>query len=107
MSELRPFLLDDGTEMLVEVEALGAGGRYAHVGAGDGAPREFGAAFDTVKPAVRRMFATLGDMEVAPEEIELQVGVSFSADAGACFAKVGSQANFSVKLKWKPAGGRD
>ena len=36
-----------------------------------------------------------------PDEIGLDFGIKFSAQAGAIFASVDSEATFKVSLKWK------
>ena len=44
--------------------------------------------------------ARVREVPVAPTEIELEMGIKLSADAGIILASVASEANLSLKLKW-------
>jgi len=64
------------------------------------AGQTFEDAIDRVTPAFRALVERLRDLAERPDEIEVNFGLSLSADFGAIVAKTGGQANFSVSLKW-------
>ncbi|MDJ0659065.1 MAG: CU044_2847 family protein [Crocosphaera sp.] len=58
-------------------------------------------ALDGVKPVVSKLFEKLQDMAKPTSEVEVKFGLKFTADAGAIFAKVGSEVNYEITLKWQ------
>lgn len=61
----------------------------------------FEEALDGVKPVVSKLFDKLEEMVKPTSEVEVKFGLKFTADAGAIFAKVGSEVNYEVTLKWQ------
>lgn len=58
-------------------------------------------AMDTIQAMGERVVSTITDMGPrAPKEVEVEFGITLSAEAGALVAKVATEAAFTVKLKW-------
>jgi hypothetical protein len=102
MKRLVEFPLEKGGTVLAEVEV--PAGKSLVPAATDGAgvagkaTRTFESALDTVKPAAASLVTKLSDL--TPGTIELEFGITLSADAGAFFATTGAEAQFKIKLKW-------
>lgn len=102
MKKLIQFPLENGGMVLAEVDvptgkSLVPAAADA-VGVAGKAARTFEAALDAVKPAVVSLIAKMSDL--TPGAMELEFGVTLSADAGAFFAAVGAEAQFKITLKW-------
>lgn len=98
---------EEGGTVWVEVEerapAPGGGFKPASRGAEEGiasrARDTFDQALSTFRPAVRSIIRTLADL--TPEELEITLGIKFSADARAFIAATGTEATIGVKIVWK------
>ncbi|EWM09826.1 MULTISPECIES: CU044_2847 family protein [unclassified Kutzneria] len=104
MTELMRIPLEDGGEVLVEVEpqpGLARVGRAADMFQDATQTLEQGLARvrDTATTALTQFLA----MPHRPDEVELKFGVRFDAQAGAFIARTGLQGHFEVKLKWHNA----
>ncbi|MEV6522268.1 CU044_2847 family protein [Longispora sp. NPDC051575] len=103
MSELMRFELDAGDAVLVEVEFDGPD--ISPVSrAGDviqSATGSFGTALTQVRKAASVALETFRDMDVRPDEVEVEFGVKFNAQAGAVIAKTGVDGHLTIKLKWQ------
>ena len=53
----------------------------------------------TLVPVARAIVSRLE--EIAPESVEVTLGLKLSAEAGVVLSKVGGEATLSVKLTWK------
>jgi len=69
------------------------------------ADKTFEQAFDRLRPAAAAIIEKFGSMDHRPEEIEIEFGVSLSAEAGAIIAKTSGEANFRIALRWTRAVG--
>ncbi|HEY1454471.1 MAG TPA: CU044_2847 family protein [Roseiarcus sp.] len=102
MKKLVEFPLKDGGVVLAEVEAPGAKSLVPAAASASGvagqATQTFESALDTIKPAAQRLVEKMSDL--TPGGIELEFGITLSADAGAFFAAVGAEAQFKIKLTW-------
>ena len=106
MSHLVEFELDDGGHVLVEVE--GGGALVTRGGGGhlqERASESFTRSIARVKPAADALLASMADLTQRPDEITVEFGVNFSAEAGAFIGNVGGAANFRVELKWNRRSG--
>ena len=102
MTELARFELQQGGDVVVEVDAGPATTRVAR--------REdlvleakvsFERALGAVKDAASAALGQFQAMARRPDEVEIKFGVKLSAEAGAVIAKTGLDGQFEVKLKWK------
>ena len=95
--------VDDASALPVGFQSKGgsaaAGG--AHVFDGG----DFDAAIGRLKAIGNSIARTLGEIAIPPESAEVELALKFTAVGGAIFAKLGGEAQMSVKLTWKRAGG--
>lgn len=62
---------------------------------------KFEDALQTVRRVAEKVVANITSIANKPDTIECKIGVSFSADAGVIFAKVGSECNLELTLTWE------
>ena len=100
------YELEDGSTVLVEVDAEAAGLVPASR-TGDAikkAGKKFEEALDSVKPWAAALRKQLNDLKA--DEVEVMFGLKATGEAGNfAVGKVGIEANYEVTLKWsnKPA----
>lgn len=44
---------------------------------------------------------SIKDIDMCPDEFEMEFAVKFSTDVGVIISSIGAEANLSVKMKWK------
>ena len=104
MKQLVEFPLEDGTTILVEVDAPEEGGMVPAARGGEvvaKAQQTFENALETIRPAARAIVAKLRALHDPPDEIEVAFGLKMSAEAGAFIAAAGVKANYKITLTWK------
>ena len=105
MKQLIEFPLEDGGSILVQVDEPAPEGVVVRASrAGDvvkKASQTFESALDKIKPAAGAIIAKLRGLHDPPDEIEVEFGLTLSAEAGAFVAAAGAEANYTVKLTWK------
>lgn len=106
MSELVSFPVDAENAVLVEVDLdepeIGPASR-----AGDlirSATTSFDGALANVRTAASVALANFRDMDVRPDEIQLEFGLKLNAQAGAVIAKTGMDGHMQVTLTWRRTG---
>ena len=106
MSELMSFPLDDETAVVVEVESDGP--EISPVSrAGDvikSAATSFDGALAHVRKAASIALASFRDMELRPDEVQVEFGVKLNAQAGAVIAKTGVDGHLKIKATWRREG---
>lgn len=117
MPELVSFPVDADNAVLVEVEVddgVGDGVDGPEIGpasrAGDlirSATTSFDGALANVRAAASVTLASFRDMEVGPDEIQLEFGLKLNAQAGAVIAKTGVDGHLQVTLTWRRAAQPD
>ena len=102
MPELISFPLPDDEVLLVEVEAEGP--EISPVSrAGNvirSATTSFEEAMRHVRVAASTALASFREMDVRPDEVQVEFGVKLNAEAGAVIAKTGVEGHLKVKLTW-------
>ena len=63
--------------------------------------RNFGEALDALKSVGDSVFAKISEMPSAPDEVTVEVGLKFSAEAGAFIAKSSGEGALKATFKWK------
>jgi len=60
---------------------------------------------DTIHTLAYGLWERIEQLEekAQPDEVSVELGLSLKADAGVVVAQVGTDANFKVKLTWKPS----
>jgi hypothetical protein len=105
MSELMSFPLDGDGEDTVLVEVDSDGPEISPVSrTGDvirSAATSFDGALMQVRKAASKAVASFRDMEVRPDEVQVEFGVKLNAQAGAVIAKTGVDGHLKVKLTWQ------
>jgi len=104
MPQLVEFPLESGDgEVWIEVQDRSSGGGLQPAGRGDGlvvrAKNTFDEALSTFRPAARAIIHALSDL--APDELEITLGIKFTADARAFIAATGTEATIGLKVTWK------
>ena len=105
MKNLTELHLDNGGTVLVEVdEALAnttvlRGLESKQLAAK--AVQTFEDALENLRPAVEAIVIRFKELSLAPEELGVEFGIKFSADAKAYIASASAEANFKVTLSWK------
>ncbi len=113
MSEASQFVLSDGSVVVIESSPqpeVAIAGEEA-VGLGDYAYRYFrrespekpAKLEEKVEPAIRTLQAirqSLSKSASDADEVVIQAGLKIVGEAGVVIGKVGSEANFSITLKW-------
>lgn len=97
------FQLDGEDEVIIEVEDTRPGGMQ-RVSRSDErgveqSGKKFMDALNHVRPAAEMVLESFQKLN-APDEINLEFGMTFNATAGAILTSVDSGANFKVSLKW-------
>jgi hypothetical protein len=107
MSRLAKFDLPDGTSIVAEVEDGAVDSSRIMRGGAVGsseivvkANESFESALDSVRVAAEGLLDRLTSLTRPPDEVAVEFGVKLSAETGAVIAKVSTEANFKVNLKW-------
>lgn len=58
------------------------------------------ATFNQIKTFSNEITNAISNIDVAPDEFEVEFGVKFAADAGIIISSISSEASITVKLKW-------
>jgi hypothetical protein len=91
--------------VVAEVEASASGvvrvARPGEVAAT--AARSLRDSFDQIRAAAEVALDRLSSLSVRPKTVELELGVKFSAEAGAIIARTAAEGNVVVRLSWEPS----
>jgi len=105
LKNLIELQLEDGGRVLVEVDNAGANTPVLRgldsKQLSEKVVQTFEEALANLRPAVEAIVVRFKDLNVAPEELGVEFGIKFSADAKAYIASVSAEANFKVTLNWK------
>jgi hypothetical protein len=97
-SQIVSYQLDDST--VVRFEGDCPTGFQPAGGAG----RIVGTVSDAIAPAIEAAKVVLGKVkEAAPDEVEVSFGVKVSGGMDWLIARAASEANFEIKLTWRPS----
>lgn len=58
------------------------------------------ATFNQIKTLSNEITNAINNIDVTPDEFEVEFGVKFAADAGIIISSISSEASITVKLKW-------
>ncbi len=109
MKRLVEFPSDSGEPILVEVEDLGPTDGTTRRGLSASAVVEraqtsFEDALEKAQPIASGLIGRLRSMADSPDEVQVEFGLSLSANAGAILvAGASAGANYKVTLKWTKA----
>lgn len=107
MAQFIEFAEGSGQSIFVEVEDSAAGPVTRGIGSHSIATRvsqAFEDAISRVRPAAEVIVAQLHNLATAPDEVQVEFGLTLSAATGAFIAAAGTAANFKISLTWhRPA----
>jgi NTP-dependent ternary system trypsin peptidase co-occuring protein len=108
MKRLIEFPTEDGGSLLVEVDddsRLGAGSTLRG-GPGsmviEKARVTYEEALDKIKGAAETIIIKMKELPHSPDEITVEFGIKLTADIGAILASTSTEAQFTLRLTWKP-----
>lgn len=67
---------------------------------GEKAVAKFESSLKTVKEVALKIVENIRSIEMMPDELECKIGVTFDTEVGVIFAKVGTECNLELTLKW-------
>jgi hypothetical protein len=103
VAQLIEFAVGDGQSISVQVQDSAAGPVTRGIGGQSIATRAsqtFEDVISRVRPAAEAVAAQLRSLASAPDEVQVEFGLSLSAEAGAFIAAASTEANFKVSLTW-------
>jgi hypothetical protein len=102
MKRLVDFPLEDGSNILVEIEETDQGGlvKASLSETIVKAQQTLEKSMEKVKPAAQYIIQQIRGLHDAPDEVQVSFGLKLSADAGAVLASASAEANYTVTLKW-------
>ena len=99
MRKLVEFKLEDGSSVLVEIQDLGAASGLEPASKGGvlgTAKVKFEEAIETIKPVASSLVKKITSLSDPPHSIEVEFGLSLSAEAGAFVASSSVESSFKV-----------
>jgi len=100
-AQLVSYELDRGTVVQFEIEPTD---EYLQVGA----EQVIGRVHEAVRPAIEAAQTVLDQIaRLRPAEVEVSFGIKVNGSTNWVVAKAATEANFGVKLKWRPGTGQD
>lgn len=106
LSDLLYFPLDSETSIAVEVDLSNHG--FEEAGPRDHkewSKEQLSAALARGRMAAEQALQQFRNMSVRPDEIEIELGLKLSAEAGVVLAKTATEGHFLLKLVWRPTAG--
>lgn len=110
MAHYLEFATEDGNTLLIEVAEPEQSTQSGMVKAGlndriqssvSQAQNTFQSAISTVKSNALEFINGIKEMDIAPDEVEIEFGLKATAEAGNfAIGKINGDINYSVKLKW-------
>ena len=105
------FNTDDGDSIYIETEEVNTNSNeagFAAVGLSEDeksginkASSKFEKALEPVKRVSNHLIQNIKDIQIAPDEISIELGLKFSAEAGMIISKASTEGNIKVNLSWK------
>ncbi len=93
------YELEDGSNILIEATDSNGIERISDKDNTSKASEKFEQAVSHLKPVAEVLFGSFSELN-NPSEIQLEMGIKFSAKAGIIFASADSEAAFKITLKW-------
>jgi hypothetical protein len=98
------FQLNDGDQVFIEAAAAPSGGATRGLQPTEIVQRvsaTFEEVVDKIRAPVNALIKTFEQAASGVDEVELNFGLGFRADAGAIISKVGGETNIAVTIRWK------
>jgi hypothetical protein len=103
MAELQRFDLSGGGSLLIDTVSKPSSGPEPASRAGravEDAKKTFEASLGDISRISSMVLESLTNLEVSPKEVEVQFGISFSAEADLVLVSGTAEANLAITLKW-------
>ncbi len=108
MKKLIQFTTADGDDFFVEIEepvatetVRGYSGQENTRGVLETAKQSFNDALKPLKEISNSIIDSVRQISNAPDEVEVELGLKFSAKAGIILTSLDSEVNFKITLKWQ------
>ena len=105
MNKLIEFESEFGTITIESEETSRSGTRNFSAGGGtaEKAKEKFEQSINVLQSVSKSIIGQLNDVKdtLKPDEIEIKVGLKFTAEAGAFIAKTSAEGNLEITIKWK------
>lgn len=104
MAQLMEVIWDENTKFYFEVDNLRSTGVRRNVSSVENVLQKskdyLEKAFEQIGAFSGGIIQKMEQTEFAPDEIEVEFGIKFTADVGVVFSSAGSEAGITVKVKW-------
>ena len=102
-TEKLAYSSDEQGEVTFEVDEVRKGPMHVSTGAVNAAKKSFREIIDDVAPLTKQIVESLSSDAPSLESIEVEMGIKVSGEAGAIIARVATEGNFVLKMKWAPS----
>ena len=107
MKNIVQFKANDDSDLFIEVsdatdtlQLRGGGGAAETRGIVDNAKESFEKALHPLKEVSNSIINCIKDISNSPKEVEVELGLKFTAKAGIILTSLDSEAHFKITLKW-------
>ena len=106
MKNIVQFKANDNSDLFIEVSDLSellqmrGGGAAEARGIVDNAKESFEKALHPLKEVSNSIINCIKDISNSPKEVEVELGLKFTAKAGIILTSLDSEAHFKITLKW-------
>ncbi len=103
MKKLVEFKLDNEETILVEIEAESNERSSSRIGADsypEKAKKSISKSLNIIAPILKTISKKANNIIDKPDEVEIEIGFKFSAEAGIVIASSSTEGHITVKLKW-------
>lgn len=94
--------LEEGSDEFIEVEV--DEGTLLARGGSRNATFNLSGSWDRILPAVRMIFGKFRHLDVAPQEVSLEIGLKVGGETGLVVAKANAEALYRLTLTWRSGG---
>jgi hypothetical protein len=108
MKQLLQFKANDGTDLYIEVgetaasnQLRGGSGNPDDRGVIESAQHSFDKALQPLNEISNSIINCIKNISHSPQEVEVELGLKFTAKAGIILTSLDSEAHLKVTLKWK------
>jgi hypothetical protein len=107
MKQLLQLRANDGTDLYIEVNeiavdnSLRGSSNLEDRGVIENAQQSFDRALQPLKEISNSIITCIKNISNAPQEVEVELGLKFTAKAGIILTSLDSEAHLRVSLKWK------
>lgn len=101
MEEALVLITDSGQSVEIEIKNKGVSSGNNVRGSSLKVPKSFEDAIAPLKSISNSLINNIKEIATSPDEVEIELGIKFSASAGIIITSIDSEAVLNLKLKWK------